>query len=68
MQSRNYYNFQTRIRSITARRRTQQTRREDNGLRKDIKQDTNMNVEIAKITSTRKSETTQRPNSARDFY
>ena len=30
MQSRNYHNFQTRIRSISARRRTQQTRGEDN--------------------------------------
>ena len=40
MQSRKYYHFQTRIRALAARRRTQQTRREDNGIREDIHEDT----------------------------
>ena len=69
MQSRNYNNFQTRIRSIAARRRTQQTGREDKGIRKNIEQDTINECRDSKDNiQPRKSETTQRPNTARDFY
>ena len=39
MQSRNYHNFQTRIRSEI--RRTKANKREENGMLQDIKQDTN---------------------------
>ena len=69
MQSRNYNNFQTRIRTITARRRTQQTGREDNSLRKSISKDTRHECRDSKGSiQSGESKETQRPNTARDFY
>ena len=69
MQSRNFNNFQAGIRSQAARRRTQYTRRQDDTIQPDVKQDTRHECRDSK--DKRKSisiEETQRPNSARDFY
>ena len=50
MQSRNYNNFKTRIRTITARRRNLTKQEEKlSGYGKDLKRYNNMNVEIAKV-------------------